>query len=321
MNIILNILYIVLGSAGLYYGAEFLVKGGVALARKAGVSPLVIGLTLVAFATSAPELVVSVSAALSGNVDISLGNVMGSNICNIALILGLSACIRPLPVQKQLLKFDAPVMIGATLLLTLFYFLNQGVNRWQGALFFLLLLAYVAYNVYMAKKEGSSEIPEEVAEAEKGGKLLPVWAALLLVIAGLALLVGGADLFLRGAKFIAKLFKLSDAVIGLTIVAVGTSLPELATSLVAAAKGETDIAIGNVIGSNIFNILCILGIAPMICPMTGTRLDLADLGAMLFCAIILLPMMRIKWKITRPEGAFLVLFYIGYISYLLMKTV
>ena len=158
MSIFLNLLYIVLGSAGLYYGAEFLVKGGVTLARKGGVSPLVIGLTLVAFATSAPELVVSVSAVLSGSVDISLGNVIGSNICNIALILGLSACIRPLPVQKQLLKFDAPVMIGASLLLALFYFLNQGVNRWEGLLFFLLLIAYVTYNVYAAKKEDSTDI-------------------------------------------------------------------------------------------------------------------------------------------------------------------
>ena len=178
----------------------------------------------------------------------------------------------------------------------------------------------MTYNVYAAKKEGSTDIPEEVAEAEKGGKLLPFWAALALVLAGFALLVGGADLFLRGAKFIAKLFKLSDAVIGLTIVAVGTSLPELATSLVAAAKGETDIAIGNVIGSNIFNILCILGISPIICPLTGTKLDPVDLGTMLFCAIILLPMMRIKWKITRPEGAFLVLCYISYTAYLLIKA-
>lgn len=325
MDIVLNILYIALGSAGLYFGAEFLVKGGVSLARRAGVTPLVIGLTLVAFATSAPELVVSVSAALSGNVDISLGNVVGSNICNIALILGLSACIRTLPVQKQLLKFDAPVMVGATLLLTLFYFLSNGVNRWEGILFFILLLSYVSYNVYAAKKQNSQELSSDNTVSQEKGeeeeeKVLKLFPALLLTLAGLLLLAGGAELFLVGAKYIAKLFRLSDAVIGLTIVAVGTSLPELATSLVAAAKGETDIAIGNVIGSNIFNILCILGIGPMICPMTGSKLDMVDLGAVLFCTIILLPMMRIKWKITRGEGAFLVLFYLAYMGYLLSKT-
>lgn len=315
MDLLINIFYCVCGVAGLYYGAEFLVKGSVGIARKAGISPLVIGLTLVAFATSAPELVVSIKASLSGNADISLGNVVGSNICNIALILGLCACITPLTVQKQLLKLDTPVMLASSVLLAVFYFCSQGLTRWQGVILFICFLAYTFWNIYASGKETCREEKKENTQEEKPLKL---FFALFLVVCGLFLLVAGADIFLRSAIYFAKLFKLSDAVIGLTIVAVGTSLPELATSIVAACKKESDIAIGNVVGSNIFNILGILGIAPIIAPMQNAALDIVDLSMMLLTAFLLLPMMRTNWKLSRMEGLFLFLTYCGYIAYLLI---
>ncbi len=309
---LLHLLYAVLGVAGLYYGAEFLVKGGVSIARRAGVSPLVIGLTLVAFATSAPELVVSVSAAIDGSSDISLGNVVGSNICNIALILGLCACITPMVVQRQILRFDAHFMVGSAVLLAVFYLSGNGVNRIQALVLLAGMIVYVVWNVYASRKENAAAETEKTEE-----KLLPLWQSLLLIVLALALLVAGAKIFLRSAVFFAGKLGLSEAVIGLTIVAVGTSLPELATSVVAAIKGEDDIAIGNVVGSNIFNILCILGITPLIAPLKNAALDPVDMGAMILVSILLVPMMRTGWKISRKEGAALLILYAGYITYLL----
>ena len=312
MTLLLNILYAAAGVAGLYYGAEFLIKGGVAIARKAKISPLVIGLTLVACATSAPELVVSVSAAIDGNSNISFGNVVGSNICNIALILGISALIRPLTVRKQLLTLDTPVMIVSSLLLAAFYFSNHGLNRLQAALLLAGFIAYTLWNIRISRCD------ETAAETEPGGTApeIPLHKALLYLVIAMAALVGGAKIFLTSAIYFARLMKISDAVIGLTVVAVGTSLPELAASVVAAIRKESDIAIGNVVGSNIFNILGILGIAPLIKPMENAALNIVDLGMMVFCAVILVPMMRTKWKISRLEGAILLLGYCGYIFYL-----
>ena len=312
MTLLLNILYAAAGVAGLYYGAEFLIKGGVAIARKAKISPLVIGLTLVACATSAPELVVSVSAAIDGNSNISFGNVVGSNICNIALILGISALIRPLTVRKQLLTLDSPVMIVSSLLLAAFYFSNHGLNRLQAALLLAGFIAYTLWNIRISRRD------EAAAETEPGGTVpeIPLHKALLYLVIAMAALVGGAKIFLTSAIYFARLMKISDAVIGLTVVAVGTSLPELAASVVAAIRKESDIAIGNVVGSNIFNILGILGIAPLIKPMENAALNMVDLGMMVFCAVILVPMMRSKWKISRLEGAILLLGYCGYIFYL-----
>lgn len=328
MELLLNLAYCAGGVAGLYYGAEFLVKGGSSVARKAGVSSLVIGLTLVAFATSAPELVVSVKSALNGNADISLGNVVGSNICNIALILGVCACITPLNVQKQLLKFDVHVMVGSALLLAVFYYFNHGLGRIAGLIFFAGFLAYIFWNIYASRKENKVESAvethsQDLAEETKVNPPVKenLFIAIFLVILGLVFLVAGADFFLKSAIYFAKLFKLSDAVIGLTIVAVGTSLPELATSIVAACKKESDIAIGNVVGSNIFNILGILGIAPLIRPIQNASLDLMDMGTMLFVTLLLWPMMRTNWKLSRKEGAFLLLSYILYIVYLLRHHV
>lgn len=323
MEWILNLVYAAVGVAGLYYGAEFLVKGGVDLARKAGVSQLVIGLTLVAFATSAPELVVSASAALDGNPNISLGNVVGSNICNILLILGLSAVIAPLTVHRQLLKLDAPVMVISSILLAVFYFTNGGVNRIQALLFLAGLIVYTCYLIHSSRKENAAKAEESSAAADAPAeekKLLPVWLAALLVILGIAFLVIGAKVFLISAVFAARKLQVSDAVIGLTVVAVGTSLPELATSVVAAFKGEQDIAIGNVIGSNIFNVLCILGIAPLISPLCGAELQPVDLITMLVASLLLIPMMLTRSVLSRLEGGILLSIYVVYIGYLVVQN-
>ena len=317
MTLLLNIFYAAAGVAGLYYGAEFLIKGGVAIARKAKISPLVIGLTLVACATSAPELVVSVSAAIDGNSNISFGNVVGSNICNIALILGISALIRPLTVRKQLLTLDTPVMVGSSLLLAVFYFSNHGLNRFQAVLLLAGFIAYTLWNIRISRRdEAAAETAVTETETNGTSPEISLCKALLYLVIAMAALVGGAKIFLISAVYFARLMKISDAVIGLTVVAVGTSLPELAASVVAAIRKESDIAIGNVVGSNIFNILGILGIAPLIKPMENAALNIADLGMMVFCAVILVPMMRTKWKISRLEGTILLLCYCGYIFYL-----
>lgn len=305
-DILLNFFFTVAGIAGLYYGAEFLVRGGVSIAKKAGISSLVIGLTLVACATSMPEMVVSVSAALTGSADISLGNIVGSNICNIALILGLCACITPLTVKQQLLIFDAPVMMAASILLAVFYLINGGLERWHGIIFLLAWIAYTTIVIRMAKKN-----PQPDNETENA-KIYPLFISLLLVAGGMGFLIVGAKAFLAGAVYFAKLMNLPDVVIGLTVVAIGTSLPELATSVVAAVRGERDIAIGNVLGSNIFNILGILGITPLIQPLRNASLSLLDMGMLLLTAAALLPLMRTGWRLSRWEGLFFLILYCVY---------
>ena len=231
----------------LYFGADFLVKGSASLAVRFGISPLVVGLTVVAFGTSAPELLVSVQSALEGNPGIAVGNVMGSNIFNVCAILGISAMICPLRVNPRLIRLDAPVMLVATLLFV-GIFRNGSFGRWAGILFFAGICAYTIYCVYKAKRGEAVEGDEEIKPTKSW--MLDV----VLVIAGLALLVWGSGLLVDNAVIIAKALGWSEAVIGLTIVAAGTSMPELATSVVAALKKRTDIAIGNLFGSNIYNL-------------------------------------------------------------------
>lgn len=308
-----------LGIVLLYYGAEFLVKGGVSIATRMKISPLVIGLTLVAFATSAPELVVSIDAALKGMGNISIGNVIGSNICNIALILGLCALITPLRVNPKLFRLDVPLMISTVSLFSLFYYFAGGINRWHAITFLIGIIAYTTWSIYTARKEEQLNLPvisncEKEIKAVKG---YSVGVAILFMAGGLIALVGGAKIFVDSAVYIAQLLKVSDAVIGLTIVAIGTSLPELATSVVAALKNEKDIAVGNVIGSCIFNILAIMGIAPLFAPLYASGISFVDIGLMVFCAIILYPIMKSGFIISRKEGAFLLTIYIAYSVWLI----
>jgi cation:H+ antiporter len=318
MDWFVQIMLGILGGVMLYYGAEFLVKGGVSIALKFKITPLVIGLTLVAFATSAPELAVSISASLKGSGDVAMGNVVGSNICNIALILGLSALIAPLPVNKKLLKLDMPLMFVASLLLTGWFLLNHGVNRWQGAIFFLGILAYTFWSIYSSRKEGVSE--------DDGGdeveiKEVNLWLSIAFVVGGLLTLVYGARFFVGSASFIALKLGVPEAIIGLTIVAFGTSLPELATSIVAALKKEQDIAIGNVVGSNIFNILCIMGISPMIKPISAKGISLIDFGVMIGIAVLLWGMMIWGKKINRTAGVVFLIVNFAYVGWLISRSI
>lgn len=315
METLVQVVYGVAGIALLYYGAEGLIRGGVSIARRLGISSLVIGLTLVAFGTSAPELCVSVDAALSGSGDISLGNVVGSNICNIALILGLSAMLSPLRVHRELLKLDVPVMLGSTLALVTFYAMNRGVERWQASVFLVGLLTYVWWNLRQRRQSGA-----EQEEASASQAVQPVMLSLLRVILGLAGLVFGAKLFVGSAVYVARLFEVSEAVIGLTIVAVGTSLPELATSAVAAYKGETDIAVGNAVGSNIFNVLCILGIAPLVSPIHSPGMSMVDMWLMVGLCVLLYPFMKLDLRISRREGATLMVIYLVYVGWLVSRS-
>ena len=318
MSVFISLLWLAIGSAALYYGAEWLVGGGSKTAKKLGISPLIIGLTLVAYGTSAPELVVSVDSALAGQGGISIGNVVGSNICNIALILGLCAVITPLTVNRAMLKSDVPVMALTAVAFCLIYWWQDGINRLGGAILFAGFVLYNAKVIIGAKKEAALNHSVETAPEEDADKAeKPLYLYLLLAALGLVVLVLGSKAFLRGAIEIAKLTGLSETVIGLTIVAVGTSLPELATSVVAAIKGERDIAIGNVVGSNIFNILLIMGVAPLITPLTGANIQPMDLIALLATTFLLIPFMITGFRLNRAEGVILLAMYGAYTAWLI----
>lgn len=310
------VLFLIGGLIMLFIGAEGLIRGSSNLAIKIGITPLVVGLTVVAFGTSTPELVVSLKAALLGNSSIALGNVVGSNVANIALILGVAAIIRPLKVHANVIMREIPIMIGITVLL-LIIIIDGEVGFIDGLIFVLGIIAYTVVNVIMARKEKNPEVDAEFEEGLKSKLGVPV--SIVFMVVGFGLLIAGANFFVKSAVAIAKLFEMSDAVIGLTIVAIGTSLPELITSIVASYKKEADIAIGSVVGSNIFNILSILGITALIFPVSSAGINIIDLSVMLFTAIILFPLSRTGFSITRLEGAFLLAGYVVYIYYLLPK--
>ena len=307
----------VVGALLLCFGADGLVRGGAALARLARVPTLVIGLTVVAFGTSAPELVVSIDAALRGAGDISIGNVAGSNICNIALILGASALVRPLPVNKSLFRLDLPAMIGSSLLLALWCGFSGGVGRLGGGVFFLLFVSYIVKRFYDARHD-EAEAAKLAQEAEEAPSMRWPGASALTAVS-IVMLILGARLFVAGAVRLAELAHVSHAVIGLTVVALGTSLPELATGIAAARRGECDIALGNVIGSNLFNVLCILGIAPLVHPIAARNVTRFDWLVMCGAALGLYAMMKSGEKVSRREGALLLALYALYILKLAFK--
>ncbi len=313
----LALLSILGGLALLYVGAEGLVRGSAGLALRLGLSPLVVGLTVVAFGTSSPELVVSLSAAFEGRGALAIGNVVGSNISNYALILGITALIRPIGVETQLIRLDIPLVIGASVLLGLLL-LDGGLGRLDGALLAAGIAAYTVFTLRQARQAPPEErtVFEEVPEKPQGSS----WRDALLAVGGLALLVFGGRLLVSGAVTVAEALGMSQAVIGLTIVAIGTSLPELATSVVAALGGKGDLAVGNVVGSNLFNVLGILGVAALARPLGGAGIGLFDLGVMVGLSILMLPLMRSGFRISRLEGAFLLLVYAGYVGVLLIRS-
>jgi cation:H+ antiporter len=313
------------GLVALIGGAELLVRGAGRLALAFGISPLVIGLTVVAFGTSSPEVAVSVGAAASGKVDLAVGNVVGSNIFNVLFILGISAVITPLVVAQQLIRQEVPLMIGISLLL--FSFAFDGVlARAEAGVLFAGIVAYTVFLIRQSRKETSAAVKQEY-DAEFSGKRQggkgTMAVNLALVAVGLALLVIGSRWLVDGAIAFARHFGISEAVIGLTIVAAGTSLPEVASSIVAAVRGERDIAVGNVIGSNIFNILGCLGLAGLVAaePLTIAPSILAfDLPVMLAVAVACLPIFVTGASVARWEGVVFLGYYVAYTAYLILAA-
>ncbi len=308
----LTLVLFVAGLLILVGGAESLVRGSSALALRLGITPLVIGLTVVAFGTSSPELAVSIESALSGSSSIALGNVIGSNVANIGLILGITAMIRPMSVQPSLLKQQIPLMIVISFVIW-FMAWDMVINFWDGLILVAALIGFLLHS-YWSSKDSDEE--DEVLPCEVQTLKDKTWFCILLIIIGLAGLIGGGMLFVRSAIEIAQIYDVDEAIIGLTIVAIGTSMPELATSVVAAVRKESDIAIGNIVGSNIFNILAILGIASLISPLSAIGFSTADYVVMISFAVILLPMAWSGRILSRPEGTVLLLGYLSYMAYI-----
>ncbi len=310
-----NLLLLAVSLLALFLGAEALVRGAASLARRLGMTPLVVGLTVVAFGTSAPELAVSVGAALRGQADIAAGNVIGSNSFNVGLILGLTALVCPIHVHLSILKVDGPIMLAVSLLLCGLFFLGE-IGRTAGGCLFALLLVYLAMSLWLARREKAKEVAAEFDDGVPAATR-STWLDLLLIAVGLALLVGGSQLLVASASEIGRAFGMSEAVIGLTVVAAGTSMPELATSLIAAIRRQPDIAVGNVIGSNIFNILGILGITSLLAPVSLAGIQTADMAVMLLLAVGLLPLLYTGRKLIRVEGILLLAVYLGYLGWLI----
>lgn len=320
---LLNVLMIVVGFVVLVVGADWLVKGASRLAMAAGITPLVIGLTVVAFGTSAPELAVSVTSALGGEADLAVGNVVGSNIANVLLILGLSALFAPLIVHQQLIRLDVPIMLGASVLF-LILALDGNLSLWDGILLSGCVISYVIFLVFESRAEknpvvlaGYETLAKEVTETHS--PLVNIgW-----LLVGMVGLVGGSQLLVKGAVAVALALDVSELIIGLTVLAIGTSLPELATSVIAARRGERDIAVGNVVGSNIFNLLSVLGFTSIAAlgavPVSAEALRV-DIPIMLGVALICLPMFRTGYEITRLNGALFISAYILYLVYRVLST-
>ena len=294
-------------------GAETLVRGSANIALRAGISPLIVGLTIVAFGTSAPELAVSVRSITSDLSGLALGNVIGSNIANIGLILGITALINPLRITRQLLRNQIPQMIAASLLLWILL-LDNSLDFFDGMILTTALLAFLVYNFRQASAETQDQdIPIAAPDFSLIARGIPF--DIVLVIVGMALLVYGSNIFVSNAVTIARAVGVSEAVIGLTLVAIGTSMPELATCSIAAFRKQTDIALGNIIGSNLFNILGILGITSLIAPINGDQISSQDFIFLMLFALILYPMARSGMNINRTEGAFLLSGYLVFLVF------
>lgn len=301
------------GLAALYFGGEWLVRGAAALALRMGVSALAVGLTVVAFGTSAPELVVSLQAALGGANDIAVGNVVGSNVANVGLILGLAALLRPARVEAKIVRLDGPLAVVVSLVLLAMLW-GDTVTRAEGSVLLVGLATYVVFTFRQARRE-SRQVRGEFAAAAPA-PTLAIGASVLFVAVGVATLVLGGHLLVSSAVVLATSLGISQAVIGLTVVAVGTSLPELATSVVAVLRGEGDIAVGNVVGSNLFNILGILGLTSAIHPLARGEIGWATLGVMVAFAVVLVPLLYTRLELSRFEGAALLLAYVAYVGWL-----
>lgn len=298
----------------LYFGADWLVNGAITLSLHFGLSPLIVGLTVVALGTSVPEALVSVQAAIGHQGGIAIGNVVGSNILNIAMILGLSALINPLKVNSHIVKADVPILVGATFMLVVLLE-DFHISRMEGAFLLLCIAGYVVGNIITVKKTTLEENKITGLEVPKdAGKTL--WRDIALLIVGIITLGFGSNFLVKGAVDLARIWGLSEALIGLTIVSIGTGTPELATALMAAYRKSADLAIGNAVGSNLFNIMFVLGLAGLVAPLDAKGINSSDLYVMLAVTILLLPTVWTGRVLDRKEGFLFLAIYIGYLYYL-----
>lgn len=304
----INIIWIIGGIILVLWGADRLTEGSVALAEKLNISQLVIGLTVVAFGTSMPEFCVSLVSALKGTPDLAVGNIVGSNIFNALLIVGVASVVSPLHLLKTTVKKDLPFAVLASVMLVVLCYFGRDISRIDAAIMLIFFIVFMAVTLNKSKNKEQAE--------ETKGKNWPVWKGIMWVLVGLVCLIFGSNIFVDGSTAVAKLLGVSDAVIGLTIVAGGTSLPELATSVVAARKGNSDIAIGNVLGSNVFNILFILGVTGLISPMSINGITYIDMSVLVFSVLLLWWFSFTKYTIARWEGVLLILSYFGYVGWL-----
>lgn len=312
LELLLQIVLLVVGFVMLIKGADWFVDGAASLAGKFGIPQLVIGLTIVAMGTSAPEAAVSISAALQDNAGITIGNVVGSNIMNVLVILGLASVIIPIAVKKSTIKYEIPFTILVTVVLAVLGLWDNKISRLEGGILWALFIAYLVYLFLMTKK-GEAEVEENESKLDK------VWKMIVFILIGGGLIVWGSDVTVDAATNIAKYFKMSDQLIGLTIVALGTSLPELITSVTAAKKGNADIAIGNIVGSNIFNILFVVGTTALITPVVYAQSFLVD-SIVAVATMVLLWMLVLNKdrKLKRWGGAILLVGYVAYFVYLML---
>lgn len=306
MEIWIQLITLVIGFVMLVKGADWFVEGASNIADKFGIPQLVIGLTIVAMGTSAPEAAVSISAALKGSAEITIGNVLGSNILNILLILGLTAVIRAIGVQRSTIRYEIPFVIVVSILLAVLGLRDHVISRWEGGILWICMILYLAYLLRMARN-GVVEEAEETTEAPKSMARM-----LFLVIIGMALIVWGSDVAVDAATEIARIFSLSERIIGLTIVALGTSLPELVTSVTAAMKGKSEIAVGNIVGSNLFNIMFVVGTTALITPVVYSTSFLLDSIIAMAAAVLLLLCVARKHTLNRLGGVILLVGYGAY---------
>ncbi len=309
MHILVQLVLLAAGFFLLIKGADIFVEGSAGIAAKFGIPQLVIGLTIVAMGTSAPEAAVSIAGALKGTADITIGNIVGSNIINILIILGITSVITAVAVQQSTIRYEIPFVVLVTVVLLVMGF-DGSVGRLDGVILWVLFIAYLVYLFMMAKRNKQEEDAKEQQ---------PIWKLLLFVAAGVVMIVFGADVSVDAASEIARVIGISERVIGLTIVALGTSLPELCTSVVAAAKGDADLAIGNIVGSNIFNILFVVGTASLIVPVPFNPDFIIDTLVAVGAAVLLWLCVMPKKKLTRAGGIVMLLGYVGYFVYLMVK--
>ena len=316
---LLSILYILIGVVVVLWGADRLTEGAVGVAERLHIPQLVIGLTIVAIGTSMPEFCVSFVSALKGTADLAVGNVVGSNIFNSLLIVGITAMVAPMTILKSTVRLDIPFALLASVMLAAFCYDGE-LTRLDAGILFGLFLVFMFITLQHAKRGEKKEESEENEDAKERERTMAVWKMVALILVGLACLVLGSNVFVDGATKVAAALGVSDAVIGLTVVAMGTSMPELATSVVAARKGNSGIAIGNVLGSNVFNILLVIGLTGVINPMHIQGITWIDLSMLILSMVLLLLFSYTKYTIARWEGAVLTILFAGYMTWVVMNV-